>query len=678
MAFLIACLFTVLSQDYINLLMKEDYGAAAEYCKKMINTTTGFKWQLELGDLYFDKLDEPMKAQQIYQEILDKSKQNDGWVYYRLGLVLEEQEDYLNAARTYEIIATRFRKSPLDSFALSGVERCFKKNYQDSVAIVDGYRITRLELDEQMAKQSPFTKKDERAVLDQMVLERLLYVQGLKNNVKAMPEYKALIKQSRNTILLDEVRAVNVLAKAIPTDKELRDYYKRNKNNYKVAKEVRGKEIIVESESLAYFIRDSLQKDIASFDTLAKLYSTAPTKGGGGEMGIIIPGTKPKNVEELLFSIKLNTVSDPIKIDEKFGLYMVYERKPERFRTFDEVKSQVEAAVRAEKTQKIETSFLQNLKSKASIKIFKDSIFTDSTEKNIERIVAIVNGRNVKFSDVENKNNSQPMFARMDISKPEEFEKVLDLFIEEDLKLELAEQNKYYFNDGFVTKYREAVKHALEQGLYTKIVLQSAKVDSTEILDYYNRHKEDMKILETIRCREITLSNRAEAQRIRDELAQYYGEKKSIIPFLRKKAKITDYTMFDSVAKTNSIAPTKNRGGDTGPLQRGTRPKEFDDVAWKLKIGEISKVFCVNDSNWTFIAKTEHTPAKYRTIEEVKAAIEMNLLREKQRKIADDYLKKIREEADIRIMLTEPSNIEQEQKSEETGQPENSESAPKE
>lgn len=678
MALIITLLLAVLPQDYINLLMTEDYGAAAEYCKKMINTTTGFKWQIELGDLYFDKLDEPLKAQQVYQEILDKYKQNDGWVYYRLGLVLEEQEDYLNAAKTYEVIATRFRKSPLDSFALSGVERCFKKNYQDTVAVVDGYRITRIELDEQMVKQSPFVKKDEKAVLDQMILERLLYVQGLKNNVKAMPEYKDLIKQSRNTIILDEVRAVNVLAKITPTDNELRAYYKRNKNNYKVSKEVRGKEIIVESESLAYFIKDSLQKDIASFDTLAKLYSTAPTKGNGGEMGIIIPGTKPNNVEELLFNIKLNTVSEPIKVEDKFGLYMVYDRKPERFRTFDEVKSQVEAAVRAEKTQKIEAEFLKTLKAKASVKIFKDSIITDTTQKNTEKIVAIVNGRHVKFGDVERKNNSQPMFARMDISRPEEFEKVLDLLIEEDLKLELAERNKYYLNDGFVTKYWDAVKRTLEQGLYTKIVLQSAKVDSAEIVEYYNTHKEDMKIPETIRCREITVNNKQEAQRLRDELAKFYGEKKSIIPFLSKKAKITDYAMFDSVAKANSIAYTKNRGGDTGPLKRGTRPKEFDDVAWTLKIGEISKVFCVDNTNWTFITKTEHTPTKYRTIEEAKPSIEMNLLREKQRKIADDYLKKIKEEADIKIMLSEPVKTEPEQKGEETEQPINIESEPKE
>ncbi len=678
MALIITLLFAVLPQDYINLLMKEDYVAAAEYCKKMINTTTGFKWQIELGDIYFDKLDEPLKAQQVYQEILDKYKQNDGWVYYRLGLVLEGQEDYLNAAKTYEVIATRFRKSPLDSFALSGVERCFKKNYQDTVAVVDGYRITRIELDEQMVKQSPFVKKDEKAVLDQMILERLLFVQGLKNNVKAMPEYKDLIKQSRNTLLLDEVRAVNVLARITPTDNELRAYYKRNKNNYKVSKEVRGKEIIVESESLAYFIRDSLQKDIASFDTLAKLYSTAPTKGNGGEMGIIIPGTKPQNVEELLFTIKLNTVSEPIKVEDKFGLYMVYDRKPERLRTFDEVKSQVEAAVRAEKTQKIEAEFLKTLKAKASIKIFKDSIITDTTQKDTGRIVAIVNGRIVKFGDVERKNNSQPMFARMDISRPEEFEKVLDMIIEEDLKLELAERNKYYLNDGFVTKYRDAVKRTLEQGLYTKIVLQSAKVDSAEIVEYYNAHKEDMKIPETIRCREITLNNKQEAQRLRDEVAKFYGEKKSIIPFFSKKAKITDYAMFDSVAKANSIAYTKNRGGDTGPLKKGTRPKEFDDVAWKLKIGEISKVFCVNDTNWTFITKTEHTPTKYRTFEEVKPSIEMNLLREKQRKIADDYLKKIKEDADIKIMLSEPVKPEPEQKGEETEQPENIESAPKE
>lgn len=675
MAIILTILIGMLPQDYVNLLIKGEYESAAEYCKRMINQTSGFKWYIELGDLYYDKLDEPFKAQQVYQDIIDRFPQKDGWVYYRLGVVLEAQEDYLNAAKSFEIVATRYRTPPLDSFALSGVERCFKKNYQDTVAVVDGYRITRLELDERISKQSPFAPKDEKGVLDQMVLERLLYVQALKNNVKAMKEYKDLIKQSRNTFLLDEVRAINVVEKAIPTEKEMRNYYKKNKHHYKVSREIRGKEIVVESESLAYFLRDSLLKDQASFDTLAKLYSTAPTKGGGGEMGIVIPGTKPKEVEDVLFNIKLNTISDIVKFDNKYGIYLVYDRKPERWRSFDEIKSQIEAAVRAEKMQKIEEKFLKDLKSSAKIEIFKDSILADSVQKTKTYIVAMINGRPVTSKEVEEKNASQPAFARMDISKPEEFEKVLESLIEEELRLELAERNKYYFNEGFITKYYDAIKRALEQALYTKIVIQSVTVDSSEVKDYYNKHIEDMKVLETIRCKEIVVNNKEQAQKIRNELASYYGEKKSFIPFLSKKAKITDFTMFDSIVRTYSTAYNKNRGGDTGPLKRGARPKEFEDIAWKLKIGELSKVFLVGDSSWTIIIKTEYKPTAYRSFDEVRASIEMNLLREKQRKVADEFLTKIRNEAEIKIMLPEPPKTEPEG---EIKEPESPERLPKE
>ncbi|MCX7995886.1 MAG: peptidylprolyl isomerase [candidate division WOR-3 bacterium] len=664
-------IINTLPQEYINMVLMEDYESAAEYCKKMMEKSRGFKWYLELGDLYFDKLDEPLKAKQIYQEIIEKYPQKDGWVYYRLGLVLEVLEDYLNAARTYEKVATRYRTPPLDSFSLSGVERCFKKNYQDTVALVDGYQITRLELDERMLKQSPFAKKDERGTLDQMILERLLYVHALKNNVKAMKEYKDAIKQTRINALLDEVRAIYVLEKADPSEKEMRSYYNKNKHFYKLSKEVRGKEIVVESESLAILIRDSLLKDPASFDTLAKLHSTAPTKGGGGEMGIVIPGTKPKEVEDVLFSIELNKISDIVKFDNKFGIYIVNERKPERWRSYNEVKSQVEAAVRAEKIQKLEEKFLKDLKAKAKIEIFKDSIITDTALKSNTRIVAVVNGRPIKFQDVENKNASQPMFARLDISRPEEFEKVLESLIEENLKLEVAERNKYFLYDGFITKYLEGVRRALEQALYTKIVIQTVKVDSQEVIDYYQQHKEDMKIPETIRCKEIVLYKKEEAEKIRSELAKHYGEKKSFIPFLSRKAKITDFTMFDSLAKTYSTAYNKSRGGDTGPLKKGSRPKEFEDVAWKLKIGELSKVFLVGDSSWTILTKTEHTPTRYRTLDEVKASIEMNLLREKQRKTADDFLAKIKNEAVIEIRLPEPvKEEEKESGAEETQQKE--------
>lgn len=654
MFILFILLNAVLPQEYINMLLRGDYGAAINYCEEMFTKTKDYNWKIELGDIYLDKLSDIEKAEEIYRSILKEKPKADGWVHYRLGLIVELKENFLDAAMEYQEVATKYRKPPLDSFALVGVERCFKKNYQDTVALVDGYNFSRLELDERMAKGATFGKKDEHSVLDQMILERLLYTNAKKYEVHKMESFNENLKRNKRNILLEEVRVTDIVPRSKPTEKEMYDYYKKNKENYKLPEEVKGKEIVVESESLANFIYDSLKKDIASFDTLAKLYSTAPTKSGGGNMGIVNRGVKPKEVEDVIFKAKLNTPTEIVKFDNKFGIYLITEHKLGRYRSYEEVKASVEGSVQGEKLQRVEKEFINELKSKAKLEIYKDSFPNDTLSFSKEKIVARLNGREIRWDDVERRNEAQPMFAKVDLTKPEQFENLLNTMIEEELKLEWAERKKYYLNDGFFSRYQEAIKRELESGLYKKIVLDAVVVDSQEIKEYYKKHKEDMKIPESVRAREIVVYKKEEAERIRKELVEIYGRNRCLFPFLGKKVVITDYTKFDSLAKEYSIAPTKSRGGDIGLLRRGSRPKEFDDVAFKLKPNSLSRVFLVGDSNWTIITVAEHNPTKYRPFDEVSKSIEANLRREKQRKVADEFLARIKQEANIKIMLPEP------------------------
>jgi len=47
---------------------------------------------------------------------------------------------------------------------------------------------------------------------------------------------------------------------------------------------------------------------------------------------------------------------------------------------------------------------------------------------------------------------------------------------------------------------------------------------------------------------------------------------------------------FADVAKKESDCPSKNKGGDLGTFKKGTMHKDFDEAAWKLKVGDLSDV----------------------------------------------------------------------------------------
>ncbi len=46
---------------------------------------------------------------------------------------------------------------------------------------------------------------------------------------------------------------------------------------------------------------------------------------------------------------------------------------------------------------------------------------------------------------------------------------------------------------------------------------------------------------------------------------------------------------FAKVACELSTCPSRKRGGDLGYFARGQMVKQFDDAAWKLLVGEITK-----------------------------------------------------------------------------------------
>lgn len=631
---LIFILLSLLPQDYLNLLLAGDYPAAIQYCERMAARDKGPFWKIELGDIYFDKLGNYDQAAEIYAGILKDYKQKDGSVHYRYGLALERKEDFLAAARQYEIVATQFRKDPaLDSFSLKGVERCFKKNYQDLVATVDGYNFTRLELDERMTSGSPFGPKDEKAILDQMILERLLFVNGMKHQAYENEWFKREAAKIRRNLLMDEVRANLVVARAKPTDKQIKAYFKKNRDLYKLQEEIRGKEIVVESESLALFLRDSLVRDTAAFDTLVKLYSKATTAGNAGNMGIVFKGTKPKPIEDVIFSLPAHTLSPVVPHDGKFGIYYVTEHKMPRYRRLEEVRTQVEASVNAENVKDLEIKLNKDLKARALIEKYPDSIAVNETLMVASRIVARLNGLPITWEDVDRRNIDQPAFGRVDMAKPEEVMKVLDLLIEELLKITVAEQNKYFLNETFFTSFHERKRQLLEQALYTKVVIEAVTVDSAEIAQYYRDHHEDYKIFEMADCQELVVRSRKLAEDLRKQV-------------------IAEPEKFDTLIQQYTIAPTKVRYGKTGNLRRGMKSKAFENAVFKLKPGSFSNVFAYDDTSYAFVKLLKYTPPGYRTYEEVKPWIETTIRREKQNKIAEEFLNRIKAEAKIEIFLT--------------------------
>lgn len=96
------------------------------------------------------------------------------------------------------------------------------------------------------------------------------------------------------------------------------------------------------------------------------------------------------------------------------------------------------------------------------------------------------------------------------------------------------------------------------------------------------------------------------------------------------------FILKDQMAEKYSSCPSKQNGGDLGQFGKGQMVKEFEDVVFSMKVGEISEPV-KTQFGYHLIKLTEHVPASNSEFEEVYQEVKDSCFAEKQEKI---YLNK--------------------------------------
>jgi len=103
---------------------------------------------------------------------------------------------------------------------------------------------------------------------------------------------------------------------------------------------------------------------------------------------------------------------------------------------------------------------------------------------------------------------------------------------------------------------------------------------------------------------------------------------------------------FAELAKANSSCGTAARGGDLGLFGKGDMVGPFEEVAFALKVGEMSDVV-ETQFGYHIIKKTNHQQASQPTFEDVKEKIIEELTKGQQGEIANKYIDDLKAKATI-------------------------------
>lgn len=173
-------------------------------------------------------------------------------------------------------------------------------------------------------------------------------------------------------LLADTAR---IRSQVVPTEQDLRSYYEANKSRYRVGAAAKVLHILVkvdpqaapEVDATARAKAQSLVAQLrggADFAALAQASSDDPSSSGnGGDMGWVEMGQTVQPFEQAVFSVPLNTISDPIRTPE-FGYHIVKvtERRAESARPFEQVKAELVSAVQSDRAKQIGRSEAERLK----------------------------------------------------------------------------------------------------------------------------------------------------------------------------------------------------------------------------------------------------------------------------------------------------------------------------
>lgn len=259
------------------------------------------------------------------------------------------------------------------------------------IAEVGPYKLFESELQEQIKsdpqlveilKANPnFKEQIENSLIERWINISLLALGARAEGLETQPQVKKKLEEAEKMVLA-EIFLQKKLQNLEVTEKEMREFYEKNKSQYKEPEAVKVRHILIyvpqnadnktkeRALTRAKQIRNQLVKG-AKFEELARIHSDdIASKEKGGDLGILRRGETMPEFEEKIFKLKPGEISQPIASPYGFHIVKVEQKISESILPFDAVKERVREDLKREKEREIVSMLLERIKQKNPPKVY--------------------------------------------------------------------------------------------------------------------------------------------------------------------------------------------------------------------------------------------------------------------------------------------------------------------
>jgi parvulin-like peptidyl-prolyl isomerase len=256
-----------------------------------------------------------------------------------------------------------------------------------------------------------------------------------------------------------------------------------------------------------------------------------------------------------------------------------------------------------------------------------------------KKIILSINNR--IFTNETLKEYIKNQYADIDTtsSNPKLLSRIFDFFIEQEMILYKIEQEKVNLDDIDQKDFLDTLQfeNRIEQQNFSNnikiqkflyfLIYRDIGVSDQDIKDYYDSHIEEFRKNEEVQLYQILVKDKDKSTQISGILKNFPQR-------------------FEEIARSESQSPEAKKGGLMGYFERGTLPKEMEDVVFSLLINEISPIV-ESPYGYHIFKVTQKRNKRVLFLNSVKEDIRQNVLSEKLRSAYQGYLAVLKKELKI-------------------------------
>jgi len=251
----------------------------------------------------------------------------------------------------------------------------FACSKSDEVVVKAGSsKLTKKELQEDLKGLPPQTKaflaspEGVNRLKDELIKREVLYEEAKKKDLAKSEEFKRRVEEFKKITLINMLLEQELKNLPQVTEKDAKEYYEKNKDQFIKPTEVRLSQIVVTNEDEAKKVHERIDKG-EDFGKIAKeLSRDEKTKAQGGDIGFFKKGQLNSQIENVAFSLRKGQVSMPLNLKGQLYIFKVTDVKGTPV-DFEQIKIQLIEQLKAKKQQDWFNSYIEELKKKHKVEV---------------------------------------------------------------------------------------------------------------------------------------------------------------------------------------------------------------------------------------------------------------------------------------------------------------------